>query len=196
LAALKAIKPELEKVQLLKSKRSSSVLETSDVMAAIRDKVPRRAWAPLCQSGLFGAAKRDADMYVSVGRNIVRKLPQEVIDCLPETLTALYHLSFLDAGTLEEFVKKGFVSRTTTAEQAKALAWRKLGTPDEKPNVDRRVRNFAQFVSDSLKDWSRRQLENGPIHLKKLIEEIQAHGAKNGVTPSIRFNHDSTSGQT
>src|SRR6266404_2241641 len=145
LAAIESIKPELEKVKSLRTHRSCNVLESSLVFDTIKSKLPPRAWAPLCDTGLFGVAKREADMFVSIAGKIAKRLSQENIDCLPASLTALYWLSLLDQPTLEQYIKMEIVHRTMTAEEAKALARDQPGAAHAKPNIDRRVRKFSQF---------------------------------------------------
>jgi len=175
--ALEAVKDELGTLNRVWVDRATCTLEVAATVEAIRN-ILQRFWTAFCGLGMFPFGKREADMYVSIGRIIVRPLSKEMIERLPKSLSPLYSLSLLDRAILEKYIESGAVTPKTTGPAAQALLRKLNGSESEQPlHVERRLKKFASFVADTVERWTAEQLGSASAELNRIVTQIQEHAA-------------------
>jgi len=178
--ALNAVEDKLGTLNRVLADRGESILEVSAIVEGMRN-VLQRLWSAFCELGVFPFNKREADMYVSIGRNIVNKLTKEMIERLPKSLTGLYALSHLDQAVLESYIAREIVTPRTTDKAARILVQRQNGTSkpvEEKPKVEQHFKKLASFVTETLPQWTRAQRKGALAELKSTSQVIHGHVAK------------------
>ncbi len=155
----------------------STTMKLSRIVCAAKRSLHYGQWTEMWKSARLPFGKRKAEMLVVIGNNLG---PLDAHNCarLPSALHTLYCLARLDPSTLNALIGNNIIHPGLTLREAKAL----LGKPkhqsntdqSRRPNVKRRLRQFRDFVCDTVDHWLREERDLATIELTRLIENIEA----------------------
>ena len=166
---------------------SGSTLDLARVVSAAKNRLQRHygQWSRLWKSEQkMPVSKSTADRLATVGDRMGWADSATSLN-LPRGWNILYCLARLDRQTLELLIQQEFIHPKLTLREAKDLVARLKGIKPNTPkaNVRERLRRFAGFVRDTVRDWESDERELAMRTLTRLIEDI-------GVAETAVFNRD------
>jgi hypothetical protein len=105
----------------------------------------------------------------------------QTFDRLPSGWTILYELARLDGQMVEELVRQRVIHPLLKLNEARALADEmcgRRGPGRPRLNLKQRLGRFADFVFDTMSEWTREERELATQELTRLLEVIDETGRK------------------
>jgi hypothetical protein len=163
-------------ISKLWTRGAAHTLELALLVWEARKRLHDGQWTRLWQSGSLPFSKREAHMLSAIGKSL-GWVNAQTFAYLPSGWSILYCLAQLEQETFAQLVKEGTIHPGLSLQKARQLLARLKGESNQhqqRINVKRRLRQFADFVRNTANDWQPEERDLVKIELTRLIEQIGA----------------------
>jgi hypothetical protein len=151
--------------------------------------LPYGGWSDLWRSDRVPFSKRQGEKLRRIGE-VLGPLLAHVCAQLPCGSSSLYELARLGRATVEDLVRRHIVHPQLRSKEVIALVREILGqrkSPSKRLNLRQRLERLANFVADTLAQWTPEQRQFATTELDQLIRRI-----KGGSTARVALDNSAT----
>jgi hypothetical protein len=147
-------------------------LNLAKIVWTAKRKLHYGQWSALWRSGSLPFKKRKGEMLVVIWKGLGR-LDAHTCSHLPSSWRTLYLLAQLDSKAVVDLVGQGKIHPRLTVQEARALLDQvEDGQRPRRPQVQRRLDSFRDFISSTLTDWTASERDEVPAELLQLAHEL------------------------